>query len=70
MDALGHVNNTRHVAWFEQARVEYLEKLGGIPTAKEGTGPILAHISCDYLRAIVYPADVEVGCRTHEDRQL
>jgi acyl-CoA thioester hydrolase len=28
MDALGHVNNIRYIAWFETARIALFERLG------------------------------------------
>lgn len=57
MDALGHVNNTVYLRWFEEARVQYSlhEKLGGALVAS-----ILAHQRIDYLSPVVYPDTVEV----------
>jgi acyl-CoA thioester hydrolase len=64
LDALGHVNNTRFFRWFEQARIEYFEKLGeSALSGKNTVGPILAHASCDYMGPVRYPADLEVGVR-------
>jgi acyl-CoA thioester hydrolase len=67
MDALGHVNNTRYFAWFESARIQLVDRVGalrGRPGPGGGeVGPILAHTSCDYLKPMVYPADVLVGVR-------
>ena len=62
MDALGHVNNTRFFAWMEAARIEYVAR-AGVRADAEGVGPILASITCDFLRPVVYPAEVEVGVR-------
>ena len=59
MDALGHVNNTEYLRYFEQSRVQWLEGLGH-PTTGEGHGPILAKATVSYLKPIVYPSEVEV----------
>lgn len=64
MDALGHVNNTAPVRWFESSRIAYLEQSG---IAKVLTsmklGPILAAVNCNYRRQLFYPDNVHVGCR-------
>jgi len=62
MDALGHVNNGRYFRWFESARIACLQRIG-VSTSGRGVGPILASTSCDFLRPLVYPADVVVGVR-------
>ena len=62
MDALGHVNNGVHIGWLESARVELFEQVLG-PVRLEGVGPILASVSCDYLRPVVYPGTVVVGSK-------
>ena len=59
MDALGHVNNVEYLRYFEQARIEWLEGHGFAVTGV-GTGPILAKASVTYLKAIVYPTQIEV----------
>lgn len=64
MDSLRHVNNARYFTWFESARIAYFERVAG--KLPEGTGPILASTTCDFLRPIVYPADVIVGARVTE----
>lgn len=67
MDAYGHVNNARYFAWFESARIAYLARVGlvepqaGMPSA--GVGPILASTSADYLRPVVFPAELVAGAR-------
>lgn len=58
MDALGHVNNTVYLRWFEEARVTYFHRAN---LAIEGSvGIILAHQRCDYLAPVVYPDTIEV----------
>ena len=58
-DPLGHVNNARYFSYFDQARIEALDRLlpGGW-TAE--AGPILASIRCDFKRPLVHPADLLV----------
>ena len=58
MDALGHVNNSRYLTYFEQARVAWLGTLEGVWTRE--AGPVLARITCDFRRPITYPAALEV----------
>ncbi len=63
-DALGHVNNISYLRWSETARVDYLIRIGAWQgLEKEGVGPILANISCDYKRPVTYPDTVLVGAR-------
>ncbi|MBF5043058.1 acyl-CoA thioesterase [Aggregicoccus sp. 17bor-14] len=66
MDAFGHVNNARFLAWFEAARIAYLERVG-LWSQQAGTGlgvgPILASAQVDYLRPVLFPATLEVGAR-------
>jgi acyl-CoA thioester hydrolase len=58
-DPLGHVNNARFFTYFEQARIEALDRLlaGGWV---EDAGPILASIACDFKRPVVHPANLIV----------
>ena len=63
MDAMGHVNNTLYFRYMEQARVNWYESMHlnengtGLPP---NCGPVVLNISCTFLRALVYPGDVEV----------
>jgi acyl-CoA thioester hydrolase len=61
MDALGHVNNVIYLRWFESARIALFRSFGMSVADPGGVGPILATTTCDYLRAVVYPAEVTVG---------
>lgn len=67
MDAYGHVNNARHLTWFEAARIDYMIRVGLVKPdmgqLDSGVGPILATASVDYLRPVVFPAELEVGVR-------
>jgi acyl-CoA thioester hydrolase len=62
MDALGHVNNTVYLKWFETARIAYFEKSGILSTmTPTGVGPILAKQTIDYRLAIKYPDRVKIA---------
>ena len=63
-DAFGHVNNTVYFRWFESARIAYADgiRLSGSDAGKE-VDPILAAISCKYLRQLTYPDTIHVGAR-------
>jgi len=63
MDALGHVNNIRYIAWAETARIALFQKLGMSTRAGDPIGPILARIECDYLEQVEYPTRVTVGIK-------
>src|SRR5256885_16156402 len=55
-DAFGHVNNVMYFRWMESARIEYFG-LHGLRDmlSKQGVGPILASIKCDFRRQLLYP---------------
>ena len=58
LDALGHVNHARIVTWMESARMALFLKLGLEAVGQPTQGPILAHLSVDYLAPIHYPGAV------------
>jgi len=60
-DALNHMNNTVYFRMIEEARVQLLRGAGlGLPAER---GFIVAHASCDFLRAFTYPCCVRVTHR-------
>ena len=63
MDALGHVNNIRYIAWVETARIALFRQLGMSTLPGDPVGPILARIENDYVEPVEYPARVTVGMR-------
>ena len=63
MDALGHVNNVRYIAWAETGRIAFFEKLGMSTRRGDPVGPILARMENDFLEPVEYPARVPVGVR-------
>ena len=64
MDALGHVNHTRHLVWMETARIKLFDEIGLDWRAESTPGPILANLNVDYLAPVHFPARVECGLRT------
>jgi len=63
MDAFGHVNNTRFIRWFETARIAHFARVGITTTRPDGIAPILAHVSCDFLAPVDFPAEILAGAR-------
>jgi acyl-CoA thioester hydrolase len=63
-DAFQHVNNTLPIRWFESARIAYLEHAGVDQLLQQlKLGPILASISCNYRKQLVYPDQVWIGAK-------
>lgn len=63
-DALGHVNNTVFLRWFESARIAYCDRVGlEGPSENTQIGPILASITCNFRRQVAFPDSVLVGAR-------
>ncbi len=67
MDALGHVNNTVFLRWFESARMKYFlacHVLDRVET--EGIGPILASTRVVFQAPLSYPDTVTVETSVSE----
>lgn len=60
IDALGHLNNTLYFRFFEQARVEWLERHGWRVSPDAGQGPVLASTACQFRQPLHYPDTVRV----------
>ncbi|GAB1578226.1 acyl-CoA thioesterase [Bordetella petrii] len=60
-DALNHMNNTSYFRLMEEARIQILYEAGLTLPADQGF--ILAHVSCDFLRAFTYPCTARVTHR-------
>jgi acyl-CoA thioester hydrolase len=54
MDAMAHLNNVMYFRLMEEARIQWFAQLG-FSTLPVGEAPILAHASCDFVRAMTYP---------------
>ena len=65
MDAYQHVNNAIYFRYFESSRMAYFTKMGFIRARATDldVGPILAHTACTFLKPLVHPDTVEVGCK-------
>lgn len=66
MDALGHVNNTVPVRWYESSRIRFMESTGMAQMLEQHKlGPILAAVNCSYRKQLFYPDRVHIGCRAN-----
>jgi acyl-CoA thioester hydrolase len=54
MDAMSHLNNVMYFRLMEESRIRWFAQFG-FPTLPTGEAPILAHVSCDFVRAMTYP---------------
>ena len=63
LDPQGHVNNAKHLTYFEQARIAYLVELGLFTKDQSfmEIGVILADVHITYLAPIYYGEPVKVG---------
>ncbi len=61
-DPMGHVNNVATAAFFESGRFGFFNHLFD-DTPMPWKGMILASVSIDYLREIMFPGTVEIGGR-------
>jgi acyl-CoA thioester hydrolase len=66
LDPQGHVNNARHLTYFEQARLQYLIHVGlfGRDQSFLDLGVILAEARVTYRAPIYLGQDVHIGTRT------
>lgn len=64
MDAFGHVNNVVYFRYFENARVELIQRIGWWDyLTTHGVGPIVASTSARFRRPVKYPETLIVGAR-------
>jgi len=65
LDPQGHVNNAKHLTYFEQARIAYLVELGLFTKDQSfmEIGMILADVHIIYLALIYYGEHIKVGVR-------
>ncbi len=66
LDPQGHVNNAKHLTYFEQARVAYMIELGLFTKDQSfmEIGVILADIHITYLSPIYFGEQIKVGVHT------
>lgn len=63
-DALGHVNNVVFFRWWESSRIACAEKIDLLGTDRSGQyGTVLASMTCDFRKQLVYPDRVLIGAR-------
>lgn len=58
MDMLGHLNNTVYFRAMEEARIAFINAIR--PYFEAGTGVVVGHLSCDFLRPMNYPGNALV----------
>jgi acyl-CoA thioester hydrolase len=66
LDPQGHLNNSRHLTFFEQARIQYWIHLGLFTKDQSfmDIGVIMAEARVTYRAPIYFGQDVQVGTRT------
>jgi len=65
MDAMGHVNHTLFLAYFEQARAE-IWSANGLVLHGKGEAPILKSLTAEFKAPLTFPDVVTIGVRTVE----
>ena len=65
LDPQGHVNNAKHLTYFEQARIHYLIELGLFTKDQSfmQIGVIVADIHITYLEPVYFGQKVKAGVR-------
>src|SRR4051794_35445782 len=64
MDSFAHVNNVVYFRYFENARVDYLPRIGWFATMTEhGLGPIASATNARFRKPVAYPDRLLVGTR-------
>ncbi len=67
MDSYQHVNNVVYFRYFENARIEYIRRIGWIELEQAtGIGPILASTQARFRRALTFPDTIHIGMRLLE----
>ena len=65
MDAFGHINNTVYFRYFENARIEYFNRVGVLEQKEQlGVGPILANTSCNFRIPLEHPDHIHICARS------
>jgi acyl-CoA thioester hydrolase len=64
LDALGHVNNSNYLIYFEIARVHYFNELLGKDWDWRNEGMILANSSLEFLKPLLIQHEAEVKIST------
>lgn len=66
LDPQGHVNNAKHLTYFEQARVAYMIELGLFTRDQSfmKIGVIVADVHITYLAPVHFGQEIRIGVRT------
>ena len=60
MDAMGHVNNTIYLRYFEIVRLDWVYGLGRRVDAGAGEGPVVVNAFVNFLRQLEFPGDIRL----------
>ena len=64
MDSFDHVSNLVYFRYFQDARVQYIERTGWLALKRDlGLGPILKSTGATYRKPLAFPDRVWVGVR-------
>ncbi len=64
MDSFQHVSNTVYFEYFQNARIEYMTRLGWFVLMKrDNLGPIVASTQARFRRPVYYPDRLHIGAR-------
>jgi acyl-CoA thioester hydrolase len=65
LDPQGHVNNAKHLTYFEQARIAYMIELGLFTKDQSfmKIGVIIADVHITYLAPVYFGQNIKVGVR-------
>ncbi len=64
MDSFQHVSNTVYFEYFQNARIEYMTRIGWFALMKQqGLGPIVASAQARFRKPVFYPDRLHIGAR-------
>jgi acyl-CoA thioester hydrolase len=65
LDPMGHVNKAVYLTWIENARIEFMRRLGTFDQPDtRGMAVILARVELDFRSAVGFGEEIEIGVRT------
>jgi acyl-CoA thioester hydrolase len=64
LDPMGHVNNSVYLTWIENARIEFMRRLGTFDQPDtSGMAMILARVELDFRSAVGFGDQIEIHVR-------
>ena len=70
MDSFDHVSNLVYFRYFQDARIEYLSRVGWMESRRlTGLGPIVKSTGATYRKPVTYPDRLWVGVRAAEVKE-